>query len=161
MKKLTLLIYLLGSIAISSEIFLLPDDYLNLQNHIHINTKNSKKNILIITSVLNSYTIKKEIEKAIKRDVKIRIISNKIVSDIAKLSKYKNIEIYLLNNVENEKPLKINIFLFDNRYLCVSGLNFDHYTLRSSISLASCSENNNSDIQEVISKLILRSQRYL
>lgn len=159
MKKLILLNFLLCFSILGSEIFLLPDHYLDFQNAICEKIKNSTKKITLITSNLNSYMIYKSIENSLKVGVEFTIITNKVEDDIAKLSKFKNVTIRVLKNQIDQDILKINLFVFDSQIRCYSTIEFDQYSLKNHLAIAVCEQSIDNSL--FIEELIKRSDIYL
>ncbi len=161
-----ILLFLLFKFSLFSQVlYLLPDDYDNVIQHLSHQIERAEDTILIITEEFNNYTLKKSLIKASIRGVAITLISSKD-DQKSHLALYKNIdsrEIIPLESSRREGKITMSIIIIDASLTCKLSTALETTHIKHDTAIFTCNNNTNyiHALRETLSPLIQRSTPYL
>ncbi|OQX58711.1 MAG: hypothetical protein B5M52_04965 [Helicobacteraceae bacterium 4484_230] len=137
--KYTLLTIIFGlKILFANEYFLLPDNSSDALYALKKRVDSAKNEITLIGSQKLDRQLFSAIRNALKREVKLNIITTSLEL-ASSLAVYKNSHVLLLRT-SDPKTLQINLLLIDNKSSCSSGIGFSAAAMSRNSALLECSE---------------------
>jgi len=123
----------------ANEHYLLPEEKSDLIHSLKRKIERAES-ITIITSSLDSPSLSKSIEKALKQEARFQLITTDIPS-AAYYAKYKNTTIKVPVSQRLADNFHLNILLIDQSDVCFSTLSFSDTDLKRGIGEVTCTTN--------------------
>lgn len=134
--SLVLLLFFLGEDLAANEQFLLPENKSDMIHTLKQKIERAQK-VTIITAHLNTATLSRSLEKAIRHKHSFTLITTD-QNSAAFYAKYKSTSVFVPPSARALEAFSINILLIDNSDVCFSSLPFDDKVLRRETGWVSC-----------------------
>ena len=127
---------ILSVTVIANEHYLLPEHKSNLMRTLKLKIERAHT-ITIITQKLDSNTLSRSIEKGLRANAKLELITTDLTT-ASYFAKYKNTTVKVPLSKNLTKTFTLNILLIDKSDICFSSLAFDEAILRREIGQVIC-----------------------
>ena len=130
---------LLTITASASEHYLLPENKSDLIRTLKLKIERANS-IVIITQRLDSNTLSRSIEKRVRANANMQLITSDLTA-AAYYAKYKNTTVKVPRSQHTPETFTLNILLIDESDICFSSLPFDESILKREIGQVICTTN--------------------
>ena len=127
---------ILNVTVLANEHYLLPEHKSNLMRTLKLKIERAFS-ITIITQRLDSNTLSRSIEKGLRANTKLEIITTDLTT-ASYFAKYKSTTVKVPLSKDLAKVFTLNILLIDKSDICFSTLPFDEAILRREIGQVIC-----------------------
>ena len=145
MAKMTRLVSVLASITIliltlnANEHYLLPEHKSDLIHTLKQKIERAH-NITVITNGLDDSSLAKSIEKALKKEARLHLLTTDITT-ASYYAKYKNTAVKIPTSNRMAENFHLNIVLIDKGDVCFSTLSFTQTAMKRDIGEVICTTN--------------------